>query len=127
MPLGRRDFLIQTPATAVAFYSAAHLKARDRASKERSTAASDYFPPSDEQGGWRTLEGETKVRRVAGMDLRALDQAFEYTKATSRFGGLLVARHGYLVYEKYFGRASREVTPNMASCGKMFVSVCLGI
>jgi CubicO group peptidase (beta-lactamase class C family) len=61
------------------------------------------------------------------MDLAALDQAFEYTKATSRFGGLLVARHGYLVYEKYFGRASREVTPNMASCGKIFTSVCLGI
>ena len=38
-----------------------------------------------------------------------------------------MARHGYLVYEKYFGRASREVTPNMASCGKMFTSICLGI
>lgn len=48
------------------------------------------------------------------------------TKTTSRFGGLLVVRHGYLVYEKYFARASREVTPNMASCGKMFTSVCLG-
>jgi CubicO group peptidase (beta-lactamase class C family) len=61
------------------------------------------------------------------MDLDALDHAFEYAKTTSRFGGLLVARHGYLVYEKYFGRASREVTPNMASCGKMFTSICLGI
>jgi CubicO group peptidase (beta-lactamase class C family) len=61
------------------------------------------------------------------MNLAALDDAFEYTKKTSRFGGLLVARHGYLVYEKYFGRASRDVTPNMASCGKMFTSVCLGM
>jgi CubicO group peptidase (beta-lactamase class C family) len=85
-----------------------------------------YFPPPDTQGGWRSLD-ESKIRTLAGMDLAALDRAFEYTKGTSRFGGLLVARRGYLVYEKYFGRASREVTPNMASCGKMFTSVCLGI
>ena len=85
-----------------------------------------YFPPPDSEGGWRILD-EPKIRALAGMDLAALDQAFEYTKGTSRFGGLLVARRGYLVYEKYFGRASREVTPNMASCGKMFTSVCLGI
>lgn len=39
----------------------------------------------------------------------------------------MVARRGYLVYERYFGRASREVTPNMASCGKMFTSICWGI
>lgn len=73
------------------------------------------------------MDSETSIRQTAGMDLAGLDRAFEYTKTTSRFGGLLVARHGYLVYEKYFGRASREVTPNMASCGKMFTSVCLGI
>ena len=39
------------------------------------------------------------------MDLGVLDQAFEYTKTSSRFGGLLVARRGYLVYEKYFGES----------------------
>ena len=60
-----------------------------------------------------------------GLD--RLNQAFEYTKTTSRYGGLLVARHGHLVYEHYFGRASRDVTPNMFSCGKMFISCCLGI
>jgi CubicO group peptidase (beta-lactamase class C family) len=48
-------------------------------------------------------------------------------KTTSRFGGLLVARRGYLVYENYFGRASRETTPDMYSCGKMFTSLCLGM
>jgi len=90
-------------------------------------AKATYFPPPDSQGGWRSIEESSKIRALAGMDLAALHQAFEYTKATSRFGGLLVARRGYLVYERYFGRASREVTPNMASCGKMFTSVCLGI
>jgi hypothetical protein len=73
------------------------------------------------------LPDAASIRKIAGMDVHALDAAFDYTAATSRFGGLLVAGHGHLVYERYFGRASREVTPNMASCGKMFTSVCLGI
>lgn len=93
----------------------------------RDTAAQEYFPSADRAGGWRKLEGEAEVRKAAGMQKERLDQAFEYTKTTSRFGGLLVARRGYLVYERYFGRANREVTPNMASCGKMFTSVCWGI
>jgi CubicO group peptidase (beta-lactamase class C family) len=39
----------------------------------------------------------------------------------------LVLRHGYLVYEKYFGRANREANPNMYSIAKMFTSVSCGI
>jgi CubicO group peptidase (beta-lactamase class C family) len=38
-----------------------------------------------------------------------------------------VARRGWLVYERYFGRASLDVTPNMFSVGKAFTSVCCGI
>jgi CubicO group peptidase (beta-lactamase class C family) len=87
----------------------------------------DYFPPPDSQGGWRNLTDPARIRKVTGIDVRRLDQAFEYTKLTSKHGGLLVARRGWLVYERYFGRAGREVTPNMASCGKMFTSICCGI
>src|SRR5207237_5384858 len=68
-----------------------------------------------------------RIRKVAGFSVDRLDQAFEYTKRTSQHGGLLVARHGWLVYERYFGRAGREVTPNMFSVGKSFTSVCCGI
>jgi len=114
MPSKRRDFLLGGALAASALSTA-------------KTNSANYFPPPDERGGWRTLDEPSRIRSVAGMDPAALDRAFEYTKTTSRFGGLLVARHGYLVYEKYFGRASREVTPNMASCGKMFTSICLGI
>lgn len=127
MSLDRRDFLIGTPLAAAALSSTAYAKESGNNSKKPSNLSNEYSPPPDEHGGWRVLRGAASVRNVAGMDLDALDRAFEYTKATSRFGGLLVARHGYLVYEKYFGRASREVTPNMASCGKMFTSLCLGI
>ncbi len=61
------------------------------------------------------------------MDVSRLDQAFRYTETTSQHGGLLVARHGWLVYERYFGRAARDVTPNMYSVGKTFTSLCCGI
>ena len=86
-----------------------------------------YFPPPDKDGGWRTLTDSGKVRKLAGMDLGRLDQAFEYEKETSQHGGLIVVRHGYLVYEKYFGKGNREAHPDMASIGKAFTSISCGI
>ena len=41
--------------------------------------------------------------------------------------GLLVVRHGYLVFERYFGRANRNANPDMASTGKAFTSIACGI
>jgi CubicO group peptidase (beta-lactamase class C family) len=87
----------------------------------------DYFPPADKDGGWRTLPDAAQIRSVAGMDLSRLDQAFEFEKETSQHGGLVVVRHGYLVYEKYFGKGHREAHPDMASIGKAFTSVATGI
>jgi CubicO group peptidase (beta-lactamase class C family) len=40
---------------------------------------------------------------------------------------LLVVRHGWLVYERYFGAGHREATPNLASCGKSFTSIAVGM
>src|SRR5260370_28368169 len=77
----------------------------------------DYFPPPDSRGGWRTLTDSASIRKLAGMDLARLDQAFEFASRCNQNGGLLVVRHGYLVYEKYFGRAQRDVNPDMASTG----------
>ncbi|WP_410964951.1 hypothetical protein, partial [Salmonella sp. SAL4435] len=85
--------------------------------------AGDYFPPPDAKGGWRTLTDPAKIRTVAGIDTRKLDEAFEYIQQTSQHGGLLVVRHGQLVYERYFGRGNREALPELASCGKAFTSV----
>ena len=36
-------------------------------------------------------------------------------------------RHGYLVFEKYFGRAHRNANPDMASTGKAYTSIACGI
>jgi len=91
------------------------------------TGGDDYFPPPDSAGGWRTLADAAKVRKLAGMELARLDQAFEFEKETSQHGGLLVVRHGYLVYEKYFGKGNREAHPDMASIAKAFTSISCGI
>jgi CubicO group peptidase (beta-lactamase class C family) len=90
-------------------------------------SAADYFPPPDSQGGWRTLTNEAEIRDRAAMDRAKLDLAFEFTKRCSQNGGLLVVRRGYLVFEKYFGRAQRNVNPDMASTGKAYTSIACGI
>ena len=86
-----------------------------------------YYPPPDAAGGWRTVAGAAKVRKVAGMDVSRLDQAFEYAQRSSQHGGLLVVRHGYLVYERYYGRGNRMANPSMASVGKAYTSIACGI
>ena len=86
-----------------------------------------YFPPPDAAGGWRSLEQASQARTRAGVDPARLDEAFQYVQTTSQHGGLLVVRHGYLVYERYFGRGNREANPDMYSIGKMFTSVACGI
>ena len=92
-----------------------------------SASLDDYYPPADKDGGWRTLKEPGAVRKTAGLDPVRLDEAFEYQKETSQNGGLIVVRHGYLVFEKYFGRGNREAHPDMASIGKAFTSVSCGI
>jgi CubicO group peptidase (beta-lactamase class C family) len=87
----------------------------------------DYYPPADTNGGWRALKDTDKIRKVTGIETQKLDGAFEYIQQTSQHGGLLVVRHGWLVYERYFGRGNREALPELASCGKAFTSIAVGI
>ncbi|MBI3854659.1 MAG: serine hydrolase [Planctomycetes bacterium] len=87
----------------------------------------DYYPPPDSAGGWRTLKEAGPIREQAGMDLAKLDQAWEQTQRCTQNAGLIVVRRGYLVYEKYAGRAFRDANPDMASCGKAFTSIACGI
>lgn len=86
-----------------------------------------YFPLPDSLGGWRTLKDAKDIRQIAKMDKNKLDSAFNFIRTTTRNGGLLVVRHGWLVYEKYFGKGQRDATPNLASCGKSFTGISIGI
>ncbi|HVT72082.1 MAG TPA: serine hydrolase [Lacunisphaera sp.] len=89
--------------------------------------AATYFPPPDSAGGWRLATGEAEVRDLAGMDLARLEQAWAYTQRCSQNAGLLVVRHGYLVFEQYIGRVSRNTNPNLASVGKAYTAIACGI
>lgn len=86
-----------------------------------------YFPPPDNMGGWRTLKDAVSIRKLAGMDFARLEQAWNFTERCSQNGGLLVVRHGYLVFERYYGRAHRSANPDMASTGKAYTSIACGI
>ena len=74
-----------------------------RAADQPTGTLSDYFPPPEEQGGWRTLlpaEGEpddsqkARIRDVGGVD-------WDYNAAAPGATGLLVIRHGQIVGEWY--------------------------
>lgn len=86
-----------------------------------------YFPLPDSLGGWRTLRDANEVKQITAIDLSKLDEAFDFVRSTTKNGGLLVVRHGYLVYENYFGKGQRDATPNTGSCGKSFTSIAVGI
>ena len=90
-------------------------------------AADPYYPPPDAEGGWRTPASAEQAPAIAGVDVGSLDEAFHYARQTSKNGGLLVIRRGWLVYERYFGLAHRDATPNHASIGKSFTSIAAGI
>jgi CubicO group peptidase (beta-lactamase class C family) len=92
-----------------------------------SVRASDYFPKPDSEGGWREVNDKAQVLKRAGLDLPQLERAFEFTQRCSQNGGLLVVRHGYLAFEKYFGLAQRDANPDMASTGKAVTSIACGI
>jgi CubicO group peptidase (beta-lactamase class C family) len=92
-----------------------------------TAASDDYFPLPDSAGGWRTLTDAATIRKLAGLDLTKLDQAFDYAQRSSQHGGLLVVRHGWLVYEKYYGKGNREAIPTLASVGKAYTSIACGI
>jgi CubicO group peptidase (beta-lactamase class C family) len=86
-----------------------------------------YFPPPDKEGGWRTATNAAQALAVAGMDMAKLGQAWQFTQRGTQNGGLLVVRHGWLVFENYFGRANRNANPDMASTGKAYASIACGI
>ncbi len=89
--------------------------------------AADYFPPPDAAGGWRVATSPSELRDQAGLEPARLERAWDFTQRCTQNAGLLVVRHGYLAWERYVGRASRNANPDMASTGKAYTSIACGI
>ena len=47
-------------------------------------------------------------------------RAWDFTQRCSQNGGLLVVRHGYLAFERYYGRAHRNANPDMVKVVKTY-------
>jgi CubicO group peptidase (beta-lactamase class C family) len=86
-----------------------------------------YFPPPDSKEGWRRATDLNGGTAAAGMDRNKLDEALSIAEGSTKNGGLLVVRRGWLVYERYFGLGHREATCNLASCGKSVTSIAVGM
>lgn len=87
----------------------------------------NYFPPPDSAGGWRAATDAPSLRRRAGVDRARLERAWEQCQRCGPNSGLVVVRRGWLVLEKYAGRASQTCNPDMASTGKCFTSIACGV
>jgi CubicO group peptidase (beta-lactamase class C family) len=87
----------------------------------------ENFPPPDSAGGWSVPKDSIQARIAGGVDPERLEQAFRFVQQTTPHGGLLVVRHGMLIFEKYFGKGNREAHPDMASIGKAYTSIACGI
>jgi CubicO group peptidase (beta-lactamase class C family) len=122
-------FHFDGPADDPVFYAALMRLTSPAAAQvdSRTLEPMEYFPAADRKEGWRRPASAGEVRRLAGMDVGKLDEALAVAEASTKNGGLLVIRRGWLAYEKYFGLGDHEATPNLASCGKSFTSIAVGI
>src|SRR5205814_9960499 len=82
----------------------------DSGARAEQPKLSDYFPPPESRGGWRSLlpergepssDQKSKIREVAGVDWDKLKAAWEHNAAAPGATGLLVVRKGQVVGEWY--------------------------
>ena len=118
--------VVAAPALLTLLVPAAAAQDGTSTGRPGMTAVATYYPPPDSAGGWRRLTDPAEVRRVTGFDVAKLDTAFAFVAETTKNGGLLVLRDGWLVYARYFGKGHPEAMANLASIGKSFTSVAVG-
>ncbi len=122
---------------AVAVGLAAVLAGTGRADppKGAQPAISDYFPPPESKGGWRSLlpdKGEpsadqkAEIAKTGGVDWDKLKEAWDYNAQTEGSSGLLVIRHGYVVGE-WYKDGDRDRTFNIYSSSKSYTSLAYGL
>jgi len=98
-------------------------------------ALSDYFPPPESKGGWRSLlpekgepgaEQKADLAKKAGVDWDKLKAAWEHNTAAEGASGLLVIRKGYVVGE-WYKDGGPDKTFNIYSSSKAYTSLAFGL
>ncbi|MES2210056.1 MAG: serine hydrolase [Chloroflexota bacterium] len=88
----------------------------------------EFFGPVDASFHDPTpLDWDIAAPEDVGLDAAALDQAADNVALSAEVRSLLVARHGRLVFERYFNGADAAEARSIASAGKSFLSVATGI
>ncbi len=102
---------------------------------DEGQALSDYFPPPEDKGGWRSLlpesgepnaEQKAKIREVGGVDWDVLTEAWKHNTAASGATGLLVIRRGQVVGE-WYRDGDRTKVFNIYSSSKAYTSTAYGL
>jgi len=92
------------------------------------TAAVDYFPPPESQGGWRTLDATENIRTIAGMDPAKLEDLKQWLLASDdRDFAAVVIRRGYVVLEVERGNSAKTDARRVASVSKAVCATVLAI
>jgi CubicO group peptidase (beta-lactamase class C family) len=96
----------------------------------------DYFPPPESKGGWRTLlpengipDSEQKkiIREVAGVDWDKLAEVAALNEKMGFDSGIVVIRKGWIVGEWYKGSYNRDKRRGLYSSTKSYISTCFGL
>ena len=103
--------------------------------KETKPVISDYFPPPESKGGWRSLlpdkgepsaEQKAVIAKTGGVDWDKLKEAWEFNAQVEGGSGLLVIRHGQIVGE-WYKDGDKERTFNVYSSSKSYTSLAYGM
>jgi CubicO group peptidase (beta-lactamase class C family) len=90
--------------------------------------ATIYFPPKESEGGWRKLQSEEEIRRVAGMDPVKLEALREWLlQSDHRPFAAVVIRNGHIVLEVERGNSAKTDSRRVASVSKAVCATVLAI
>ena len=73
-----------------------------------NTVAQEYFPPSESQGGWRSLvtrdqtpsaSQKQNIINTVGLDWDKLKDAWDYHRSFTSSGAVVIIRHGWIAAE----------------------------
>lgn len=97
-------------------------------SDSRDPVPQRYFPPSESEGGWRTLDQPDAIRSRAGMNPEKLAVLRDWLMASDKRNfAAIVIRHGYVVLEVERGNSAKTDSRRVASVSKAVCATVLAI
>jgi CubicO group peptidase (beta-lactamase class C family) len=91
-----------------------------------AAADTDYFPPPEGKGGWRSAVGDPAALEKLGIDASKLAVAWEHNAKAEGATGLLVIKDGTVVGEWYRG-CDKTTKFNIYSSSKAYTSLAYGL